>query len=420
MADDTAEAWNALEMLLKECIRRLNSRNWGEQVSLRLFERVETLADRAKINSPVRFHQSPFNSKRVISLWCPWTIECMLADTQINVWDARIKTTLEQWITWRDFFNAGGDPDLRIRNNDLWPPSGNGWEERTAIREAECQSFMDSRDCKGLSSLFSASPRAFVFALLSWKKQFDSVFEENTGSDTWSHVLRNGMPEAALFELREVLRLISEAHARVKPESDVANLKLSISKELQKKFTTMLLYDTTGFDVREFWDRSDGAIFVSDCQAFENTLMQIWLTELAHSIDRSSKGQIPTAEVDPRSKSDSAEELNEVVPSWNDATSTLSLDGNQRKYAGQLGADSRAIFKSLEKVKWTAAAPCEINANQARQSCKDRSDDNNLGIKFTYQADSKTVTATWKTSSPRISQKPTETPEESRQTPEKS
>lgn len=425
MADDAADAWNVLEIMLAECFRRLDSaRSMSrgrdqEEFSPRLLARLESLANRARINSPVRFHQSPFNSNIVVSLWCPWTIECMFADTQLNVWDERIRTTLEKWTTWRHFYNAGGEPDLRIRNHDLWPPSGNGWEERTAIRESECQSFLDSRDCKGLSSLFSASPRAFVFALGLWKKQFDSVFEEITENPTWSHALRNEMPEAALFEVREVLRLISEAHARVKRESDVANFDLSISTTLKDTFSTMLRYHSRMFNVRNVWDL-DRAFFVSDCQAFENTLMRIWLTELAHSEHHIPAGQIPPLNDGRPSGSDAAARKAGKVPYWDDENSTLWLNGNHRRYASQLVEASREIFKSLENVTWTAAAPCSIAASKAQQCCRDRSNDNQLGIRFTYQASSKTVRATWKSTSPRISQKLIETPEKSPETPDKS
>ncbi len=312
MADDAAEAWNVLEILLTECLRRLDpaeKMTWQrrqEEFSPLILEKLEALANRARINSPVRFHQSPFNSNTVVSLWCPWTIECIYVDKQLDVWDERIRTTLEKWIPWKHFYDAGGESDLRIRNHDLWPPSGNGWEERTAIRESECQSFLDSRDCKALSSLFSASPRAFVFALGSWKKQFDSVFEEIPENRTWSHALRNEMPEAALFEVREVLRLISEAHARVKRESDVANFDLSISTTLKDTFRTMLLYHSEKFNVRNLWGPNVRPFFVSDCQAFETTLMKRWLTELAHSTDRIPAGQIPALNDSRHRESDTA------------------------------------------------------------------------------------------------------------------
>lgn len=129
MADDAAGAWNILEIMLAECIRRLDSPDWQEELSPRLLERVETLANRARINSPVRFHQSPFNSEIVVSLWCPWTIECLLVGTQAQFFYKRIRTTLDKWISWRQFYNAGGEPDLLIRNHNLWPPSGIDWEK---------------------------------------------------------------------------------------------------------------------------------------------------------------------------------------------------------------------------------------------------------------------------------------------------
>ena len=59
----------------------------------------------------------------------------------------------------------------------------------------------------------------------------------------------------------------------------------------------MLFYDLRKFDVRNVWDLSVRPFFVSNCQAFENTLMQRWLTELAHSTDHTPTCQIPPLSV---------------------------------------------------------------------------------------------------------------------------
>ncbi len=420
MAHDATEAWNALEILLAECNRRLDYDNWQEHFSPRLLERVETLANRARINSPARFHQSPFNSERVVSLWCPWTIECMFVGTQAQFSFATIRTTLEKWISWRHFYNAGGELDLQIQNKNLWPPSGADWDKRTEIRESDCQALLDARDRKGLSSLFSESPRAFIFALDSWVKQLVSVFEANPETFHQTHKLRNEVPETALVEVFEVLCLIREAQANVERKSDVAKFDCENLSWFEQELGRMLRNHARQLHISGMQTSFKYPFIDSDCRYFERTLMQRWLTDLAHSTDCSPSAQIPTPIETLASQLDIDARKLGKVPYWDDANSTLWLNGNQRRYLGQMAQPSREIFKSLENAGWSTAAPCSISAKQARQCCKDRSADNQLGIKFTYSADSKTVKATWKTTAYQVSPNRPEAPEKSPETPEKS
>lgn len=403
MADDAGEAWNALEILLTEFRRQLQPGNWRHQFSLRLLERVETLADRARINSPVRFHKTPFSLEKVVSLWDPWTIECVFAGTHAQICYETTKTTLENWLNWRHLYNAGGEPDLLIRNNDLWPPSGSNWDERTALRESECQTFLDCRDSSGLSNLFSASPRAFLFALDSWAKLFDSVYETYShGRRVRSYEQGNEVQRAALAEVGAILSVISEALATVNQESDVAKFDCMNITTLKTSLESAILYNG-----EYLLDSHAYPNLFSARLCFENSLMQSWLTELAHS---------PT-KVDLASEPDSDTRKHGIVPYWDDANSTLWLNGKQRCYSQQLRLPSRQIFKSLEEVEWSTEVPCSIAASQAQQCCKDRSNDNQLGIKFTYLAASRTVKATWKITASRISPNRPESPDMSPETP---
>ena len=274
---------------------------------------------------------------------------------------------MEIWIRWGHLYNAGGEPDLRIRNHDLWPPSGKRWEDRTAIRESECQSFLDSSNSKGLSSLFSVSPGAFVFALGSWEKQFDSVFEAIPESPSLSYALQNEMPEAALAEVSDVLCLISEAHANVERESDVAKFDRTNITRLKKKLGTMLSYHLTELHVSDLWHPNEYPFIVSDCRDFENTLMRMWLTELAWSADCRQGSQSPSPDENSQPGGlDKDPRRTGNVPYWDDAKSTLWLRGRDRSYASQLKEETRAIFHSLQETGWNNPAPCSINRTEPR------------------------------------------------------
>ena len=419
MADDSVEALNALEILFAECRRLLQTDNWREQFSLRLLEKVESLANRARINSPFRFHKSPFDSQIVVSFWCPWTIECTFVGTHAQFFYEPITTTLEKWINWRHFHNAGGEPDLVIRNQNLWPPSRAGWDKRTEIRESECQSLLASRDSRGLSNLFSVSPRAFVFALGSWLKSLDELFEICNGFTSYREP-RGHVTHTHLADLKDVLGLITEAHANVEHKSEVVKFDCSTLTWFDKELGKMLTYQERSSCLIDSHNLSKDSSIHRECQYFERTLMQSWLTELAHSTDLTPPGQFPTPEKVFASESVADAHKHGKVPYWDNANSTLWLNGKQRRYANQLGDSSREIFMSLQNVNWTTVAPCSTTAAKAKQCCKDRSDDNKLGIEFTYQAGLKAVKATWKMTTSQSSPNLPETHEKSPETPGKS
>lgn len=348
VADDAAVVWNAFEILLAECFRRLESHSWREHFSPRLLGTLETLANRASINSPARFHQSPFNSETIVSLWCPWTIECTFAGTQSQFDFGTIRTTLEKWTSWGDFYKAGGEPDLVIRNQNLWPPLGADWEKRTGIRESECQFCLDSRDSRGLSNLFSESPRAFIFALGSWLKHLDEVFDiPNTF--TASRELRGHVTKKHLADLRDALGLITEAHANVEQKSEVAKFGCSSLTSFDRELGTMLTYQERSSCRIDSHDLSQDSSIHQDCRYFETILMQSWLNELAHPTDRRPAGQIPALndgrprQLDAAARSLPASEEVSNAAAAPKADETIPLDVHNDGSALETKTDKRSL-----------------------------------------------------------------------------